>query len=129
MVTSQLDKRKRILYVDDEEPNLLLFEASFHHHFEVFLASSGEEALDILEKAQDIDMIITDHKMPNMSGLQLLKHTATDYPEIPRIILSGCIDFEEIKEALNEIGINKYISKPWNTDQLKQLLEEELEVV
>jgi CheY-like chemotaxis protein len=115
----------RILYVDDEETNLRIFEYAFRQDYVVFLAQNGEEALDIVRR-EHIDIIITDQHMPTMSGVELLKKIIPSNPRIVRMIMSGFNDVAGIVDAVNEIGINKYLQKPWDKRRLKSTIDSEL---
>jgi len=120
------EKKFNILYVDDEETNLRIFKISFRKDYNVFTAVNGSEALQVMEE-QDIDLIITDQQMPQMSGIDLLKKIIPIYPKTLRMIMTGFTDTNALIEAVNEIGINKYIKKPWSRDVLKETLDEELQ--
>ncbi len=118
--------KHNILYVDDEESNLRIFRMAFKRHFNILTATGGHEAIDIL-KENEIHLIITDQKMPEMSGTELLEKVAPDYPEIIRIILTGFADVEAIVKAINRCGIYKYITKPWDKGEMKLTLDKALE--
>ena len=93
-----------ILYVDDEVGNLRVFQASFKKQYNVFIAESGAEALEVLA-ANNIQLVITDQKMPKMTGVELLERVVDLYPDIIKIILTGFTDVEDIMQALNKCGI------------------------
>jgi len=116
-----------ILYVDDEESNLRIFKMAFKRDYEVFTASSGLEAIQVLEQ-QSIHLIITDQKMPEMSGTEFLEKTLPNHPDIMRIILTGFSDIEAIVSAVNKANIYKYITKPWNREILKIIIDDALKV-
>ncbi len=126
--TTDSTKRYNILYVDDEEANLRIFKYSFSREYNVFLALTGEEALEVI-KSNDIHLIITDQRMPRMTGVDLLKMIVPKRPNIIRMILTGFSDVGALVEAVNVVGIHKYISKPWDRAQLKSIFEEELDRV
>ncbi len=119
-----MNTKANILYVDDEEINLRIFRDSFRRDFNVFTAISGFEALNILSK-EKIKVIITDQKMPEMTGVELLKEVNLKFPEIPpnRLILSGYIEDENIKKAFENYKLLKFIPKPWEYEELKQIIE------
>lgn len=111
-----------ILYVDDEETNLRLFKKSFRRDFNILLAGSPNEALEII-KTEKIDIIITDQRMPEMTGVELLKIVNQLLPEIPphRLILSGYSSNSDIDEAFSHYHLYSFVHKPWQYDELKQL--------
>lgn len=111
-----------ILYVDDEKPNLRGFKSTFRRHYNVFTAMNADEAIEIL-KENKIHLVITDHRMPGLTGTELLKIVHEMNPEIIRMILSGFIKFEELQEATSSYGIHDFIGKPWNFDELKGVFE------
>jgi class 3 adenylate cyclase len=111
-----------ILYVDDEEHNLLSFHAAFRREYEIFTAASGEGGLDIIRK-NNIDLIITDQRMPQMTGIQFLHKTLQEYPDTIRMILTGFSDVEAVIGAINTGHVFRYIMKPWNENELRMTIE------
>lgn len=116
----------QILYVDDEQDNLMAFRAVFRRHFKVHLAQSGQEALHFLNQ-QAIDLIISDQRMPKMTGVELLEKVRDRFPEIIRMVLTGYSDQQAIIDAINKGKIYHYITKPWDVDELKFIMENALE--
>ncbi len=116
----------KILIVDDEPSNLRLLERLFRRDHNVISAPNGIEAMRLLEQ-HDIALVITDQRMPGMSGIELLKHTASLRPHMVRIILTGFIDVGELVEAINCGQIYKYVTKPWNNDELRLTVERALQ--
>ena len=117
-----------ILFVDDERSILdshkrLMRKTSYN----VFCANSGKEGLDILEK-ENIDVIVSDMRMPEMTGAQLLSNAKKLYPDTVRILLTGFSDMESTIQAINEGAIYRYISKPWSNDELKKIIHDALEI-
>lgn len=108
----------KLLIVDDEPANLRLLERLFRHDYQCLTASSGAEAIKVLEQ-HDVATIITDQRMPEMTGIELLKHTAELRPHMVRILLTGYTDVEALVEAINCGLVYMYVSKPWNNDDLK----------
>ncbi len=117
----------RILYIDDEAENLRSFKANFRRDFTIFLADSAKEGLQILEKNK-VEVILTDQKMPEMTGVEFLKIALKKYPETIRILVTGYSDVSVVKEALNTGEIYKYIEKPWTPDFMKMNIEKAYEV-
>lgn len=116
-----MDKKKyTVLYVDDEEINLRLFKASFRRDFEVITCESAKEALILLE-SQHVDVILTDQRMPEMTGVELLAEIDKKYPNIPpnRLMVSGYSRNEDIEKAFNDYKLFKFVRKPWNYEKLK----------
>ena len=116
-----------ILYVDDEVNNLNSFRAALRRYYNVFTAESGEEGIEILSK-NDIHVVVTDQRMPNMTGVQFLQHIPGDQDNI-RIILTGFSDMESIIEAINTGKVYRYITKPWDKDELKITIDNAVETV
>ncbi|HEY9809071.1 MAG TPA: response regulator [Halomicronema sp.] len=123
-MTSQKNSKTKILVVDDEPDNLDLLYRTFHEEYKVLSASSGPEALDILASERDIAVIISDQRMPLMSGTEFLSLTATQYPDVIRIILTGYTDVEDLVDAINSGKVFKYVTKPWDAESLKVLVRQ-----
>lgn len=116
-----------ILYVDDEENNLNSFRAALRRSYNIFTAISGEEGMNVI-KENDIHVVVTDQRMPNMTGVQFLQHIPNDFDSI-RIILTGFSDMESIIEAINTGQVYRYITKPWDKDELKITIDNAIETV
>jgi class 3 adenylate cyclase/FixJ family two-component response regulator len=116
-----------ILYVDDEENNLNSFRAALRRYYNIYTALNGEEGIEILSK-NDIHVVVTDQRMPNMTGVQFLQHIPGDQDNI-RIILTGFSDMESIIEAINTGKVYRYIRKPWDKDELKITIDNAVETV
>ncbi len=114
-----------ILYVDDEEDNLLVFKSAFRRQFKVLVTSSAEEALETIKQVE-IPLIITDQRMPEKTGVELLKEIPEENP-ISKIILTGFSDVEVIIEAINNCNIFRYITKPWDKEELNHTITLALE--
>ena len=111
------DKKISVLYVDDEENNLFSFKAVFRVKYQVFTAISGDEALKILGE-KPIEIIITDQRMPNMTGVEFLEKVIEKFPDPMRILLTGYADMNAVVDAVNKGKIFHYLSKPWNEEEL-----------
>jgi len=111
-----------ILFVDDEQTNLNVFQTTFKWYYNVFVAISAKEGMEILQK-EKIDMIITDQRMPEMTGVEFLKKIIPEYPDLVRIIITAYSDMEAIAYAINEAGIYQYIQKPWDADEMRHILQ------
>ena len=111
-----------ILLVDDEdEVRSALARSLRREPYELVTAQSGAEALGILRQ-RPIDVIISDQMMPEMTGLELIKTVKTEYPNVLRVILTGYADFETVKAAINEAEIYRFLTKPWDDDDLRLTL-------
>jgi len=108
----------KIMVVDDEPANLRLLERLFRRDYQVVAASSGAEALRLLEQ-HDVALLITDQRMPGMTGIELLGHAARLRPHMVRIILTGYTDVEALVEAINCGQVYRYLTKPWNNEDLR----------
>ncbi|MDF5729608.1 MAG: response regulator [Rhizonema sp. PD38] len=124
---SQVNSKPKILVVDDELDNLDLLYRTFYRDYKVLKASSGLAALDLLAQEGDVSVIISDQRMPMMSGTEFLSLTATQYPDIIRIILTGYTDVEDLVEAINAGKVFKYVTKPWEADELKAVVRQALD--
>ncbi|MGC1394825.1 MAG: response regulator, partial [Coleofasciculaceae cyanobacterium] len=119
--------RPKLLVVDDEPDNLDLLYRTFHRDYRVLRAENGPEALEILANEQDVAVIISDQRMPLMSGTEFLSLTANKYPDIIRIILTGYTDVEDLVDAINAGKVFKFVTKPWNADELKAVVSQAME--
>ncbi len=106
-----------ILYVDDEVNNLVSFKAVFRIKYNVLTAISGEDAIKIL-RDNIINIIITDQRMPNMTGVEFLESILEEYPDPIRILLTGYADMNAVIDAVNKGKIFHYLTKPWNEEEL-----------
>lgn len=120
-------KKYSILYVDDEEVNLRIFQRAFKRHYNVFTAESGAEAIKVLE-SNSIDLIMTDQRMPGMTGVELLIKIVPQYPNIARMIMTGFSDEDEIIRVDKEVGLDRFLVKPWNQEDLKEEFDKALEL-
>jgi DNA-binding NtrC family response regulator len=116
----------KIMVVDDEPANLRLLERLFRQDHKVITAESGETALDLLAE-HDVALLITDQRMPNMTGIELLKQTAELRPHMVRIMLTGYTDIGALVEAVNSGLVYKYMTKPWSNEELRLNVSRALE--
>ncbi|MEH1998720.1 MAG: response regulator [Nostoc sp.] len=124
---SQVNSKPKILVVDDEPDNLDLLYRTFYRDYKVLRANSGPAALDLLAQEGEVAVIISDQRMPMMSGTEFLSLTATQYPDIIRIILTGYTDVEDLVEAINAGKVFKYVTKPWEAEELKAVVRQALD--
>ena len=114
-------KKHSILLVDDEPDVLFSLKGLLRHEFELHTAESGEEAIEIL-KQHAVHVIMTDQRMPGMSGVELMAHAKASCPDAIRIIFTGFADIKAVVEAINSGGLYRYITKPWDPDELIEIL-------
>ena len=119
---SSEQEKYQILCVDDEEVNLRGFKANFRKFFKVFTTISPIEAMDIL-KENEIHVVITDQRMPEMTGTEFLEKILPDHPDVIKIILTGFTDIAAIQAGINRCGIYKYVTKPWDFHEMKATLD------
>jgi len=114
-------KEHLIVYVDDERPNRIVFEQSFGARFNVRALSSGQAALELLRN-EPAAVLITDQRMPDMSGHELLVKVKQLYPELIRVVITAYSDLDPILAAVNEGLVARYIIKPWDRAEVEQIL-------
>jgi DNA-binding NtrC family response regulator len=122
--TSQPDAahKPRLLFVDDEQRVLNSMRIMFRRKFELYLASHGSEALDIV-KEKDIDVVVADHRMPSMTGVEVLSAVRTLSPRTVRILLTGYADLDAVEGSINESEVFRFLTKPCAPDQLRETIE------
>lgn len=118
--------RHKILVVDDEPANLRLLNRVLREEYETLVAESGAEGLALLER-NDISLIITDQRMPGMTGVQLLEESLNHCPDAIKILLTGYTDAQALIDAINRGHVYKYVPKPWDADELKLTVKRALE--
>ena len=117
-----MNDKINILYVDDEENNLISFKANFRIRYNVYTAISGQLALELLASTP-ISVIITDQRMPEMTGVAFLEKVCELYPDTIRILLTGYSDISAVIEAVNKGKIFHYLNKPWNEEELDETIQ------
>ena len=116
-----------ILYVDDEVNNLIAFRAVYRTKYTIFTALSGLEGLEIMSE-NEIHIVITDQRMPNMTGVEFLEKVIEKYPAPIRILLTGYTDMSAIVDAINKGSIYQYLNKPWDEEELEEIIEKAYDV-
>jgi CheY-like chemotaxis protein len=111
-----------MLVVDDEPDNLDLLYRTFRRDFNVMRAESGQRALEVLSEEGEVAVIISDQRMPEMKGTEFLSKTVPEFPDTVRIILTGFTDVEDLVDAINAGQVYRYITKPWDPDELKHVV-------
>lgn len=107
-----------ILAVDDEPDNLQLLRRTLRKDYEITVANGPIEAIDILKIHGGFDMIVTDHKMPDMSGVELLQYTNLHYPDMIRILITAYSEVPILVDAINSGKVFRYVKKPWTPEEL-----------
>jgi response regulator RpfG family c-di-GMP phosphodiesterase len=118
--------KHKILIVDDESENLRALERLFRDTYNVLMAESGAQALALLEH-HEVALMISDQRMPGMTGIELMQRTVPLRPHMVRILLTGYSDMSTLIEAINGGHVYKYVSKPWNNDDLALTVARALE--
>lgn len=111
----------KILFVDDEARVLTAMRAMFRRDYEVHLANSGAEALGVLRE-HDIDVVVSDQRMPEMTGVEMLKEARSIAPRTMRVLLTGYADLAAIEHAINESEVFRYLMKPCPREQLREVV-------
>ena len=125
---NQVDRAEiSVLYVDDEINNLNSFKATFRRVYNVFTAISAVEGRKVLDE-NHINIIITDQRMPNMTGVEFLESILSDYPDAIRILLTGYTDIQAVIDAINKGKVYQYITKPWDDTHLKVTIDNAYEI-
>ena len=121
-----MSTKATLLYVDDEPANLDLFSLEFGDRFRVLTAGNAAEGLSILEE-NEIDILLSDERMPGMSGVEFLALAWERWPDVGRFIVSAYSDADRILRAINFGHAHEYILKPWDPNQILASLERRLD--
>jgi len=116
-----------ILYIDDDESNLLVLKATCEGELKVITASSGAEGLEILAK-EEVAVLLVDQRMPGMTGVEVFEVAREHYPDAVRILITAYTDLTEAIAAINRGHIRRYLRKPWEPQELKAALREAVEI-
>lgn len=127
LMTLHRPKKPKMLVVDDEPDNLDLLYRTFRRDFNVLKAESGIRALEVLALEGEVAVIISDQRMPEMKGTEFLSKTVPQFPNTVRIILTGFTDIEDLVDAINSGQVYKYITKPWDPNELKTVVQKAAE--
>ena len=120
-------KKFAVLYVDDEEKSLKYFTRAFGDSFRIFTATNAQDGFKLLEQhGMEIGVLMTDQRMPGEKGVWLLERSRQLYPDIIRILATAFSDMESAIAAVNTGAIYKYVTKPWDPDQMEQTLKHSL---
>jgi two-component system NtrC family sensor kinase len=116
-----------VLFVDDEEPNLVVFEAVCGDEFPVLTASSGSAGLELM-KQHEIGVVLTDQRMPGMTGIELLEKVEVDYPDAIRLLITAYSDLQAAEDAINRGHVRRYMRKPWEPETLRAELRDAIDL-
>ncbi|MFY8020304.1 MAG: response regulator [Bacteroidia bacterium] len=116
------DKKIHVLFVDDEENNLFSFKAVFRLKYKVYTAISADDALKILDENPDIQIVITDQRMPEITGVEFLQILVEKHPNPIRIMLTGYANLGDTIDAVNKGKIFHYLNKPWKEEELESTI-------
>ncbi|RJE74454.1 hypothetical protein BGP76_14955 [Reichenbachiella sp. MSK19-1] len=119
---TDVDKKYTVLYVDDEEVNLRVFNRNFGKFYHVLTAIDAFEAQQVLSQ-NTVDLIMTDQCMPRMNGSDLLLKIVPMYPDIIRMIMTGFSDEEDISEVKKKVGLHRFLKKPWDPETLRKEID------
>ncbi len=119
---------KNVLFVDDEYDVISAYKRNLRRHFNVKTATSGREALEILNESEEVAAVVTDFRMPQMDGVQLLSAVQKAYPDTIRIIITGHADLQLAIDAVNRGNIFRFLTKPCPTEDLINVLNDSLEM-
>ncbi|MGE0562566.1 MAG: response regulator [Flavobacteriales bacterium] len=120
-------KKISVLYIDDEKDNLNSFKAVFRRNFDVFIAESAKEGKKILEE-NEIEVVLSDQRMPEMTGVEFFASLIEEHKDCMRILVTGYADMKAVVDAINLGQVYRYISKPWDNEDLKIVIEQASEV-
>ena len=120
-------EKNKLLIVDDEVDNLRLLHRIFYHSYQIFRANNGFEAIEILNRDPDIGVIISDQRMPMMTGTEFLSQVAELYPDTLRIILTAHTDIRDLVTAINQSQVFKYVTKPYQVEDLMRIVQQATE--
>ena len=119
----EVDEKPKVLYLDDDDGNLVTFRANFREQFSVFTTDNPVEAYDMIGEHK-IQIVITDHNMPRMSGVEFLESIARDYPDVQRILLTGYTELVPVMEAVNKGKVFRILTKPFTMKEISRMVIE-----
>jgi signal transduction histidine kinase len=125
-ISQEADRERTFLVVDDEPDILDSIQRMFRHDYRVLTAQTADEALELIE-SEDVQVVMTDQRMPNTNGVEFLAKLRERYPHIVRVLFTGYSDIDHVIDAINEGHVYRYISKPWKPSELKLFVEQAFE--
>jgi len=124
-----MDERPWVVYVDDEPINLRVFEANFKERFRLKTFQTAAQALEfVIQHAPEVGVLITDQRMPEMTGVQLLEKVKHAAPDSQRMMLTAFADMQAMSDAVNLGQVTRYFGKPWSKEELAGALEDALKI-
>jgi len=124
---SKQSEKISVLYIDDEVDNLNSFKATFRRNFEIYTAESAIEGKKILAE-NNIEIVLSDQRMPEMTGVEFFASLIEEHNDCMRILVTGYSDIKAVVDAINLGQVYRYISKPWDNEDLKIVIEQASEV-
>src|SRR5256712_8732595 len=121
-------RKSGVLLVDDERPNLLVLRGFLESGYSVYEAESGKQALDIADKS-DIDVVIADQRMPEMTGVEMLEELRSRKPDVAGIVLTGFTDPPALISAINRARVFRFLKKPWQPEDILEAVRQACEHV
>jgi len=112
----------RVLYLDDEEPNLFSFKAAFRRDFEVHTCDEPHKAVRMLDE-HEFHVVLSDQRMPRISGVEFFELIMPDHPDISRVLVTGYADTDAVVDAINKGQVYRFVSKPWNEEELRGVIK------
>ena len=112
----------RVLYLDDEEPNLFSFKAAFRRDFEVHTCAEPHQAVRMLDD-HEFHVVLSDQRMPRISGVEFFELIMPDHPDISRVLVTGYADTDAVVDAINKGQVYRFVSKPWNEEELRSVIK------
>ena len=122
MTSNQSKKHIKVLYLDDEENNLRSFKAAFRREYDVYTASTSEQAYDVIKSIKP-HVIFSDQRMPVTTGVDFFNAVRQIFPDPVRILITGYTDINDIIEAINKGHIYRYITKPWSEHEIRVAID------
>lgn len=121
--------KPRILYVDDEQHNLNAFKAALRRTFRVDIAICANDALELIKKSEELyEVIISDQRMPEITGVEFLETIKVESPKSVRMLLTGFADITAVTDAINKGEVYRYMTKPWNEPNMVSTINQGVEV-
>ena len=122
-----MEQPQRILYIDDEEINLINFKHTFEDEYEILTATTGEYALKLLKQVGEVALVITDQRMPGMTGFEVLQNVCEQFPDSVRMVITAYSDVDYLVNAINRGQVYRYLFKPWNELELRTSVKQAVE--
>jgi two-component system, response regulator, stage 0 sporulation protein F len=118
-----MNNKLKVMYIDDEEINMQLFQIIFSKKYQILIGKSGMEGLKLLQENPDTKVVISDMKMPGMNGIEFITEARKTFDKTNYFILTGYNLTEEIKNAIDKNIIKKYFIKPMNFEEIESEID------